>query len=143
MYGEFERKVWVLNQSGDMERGEGVINGTITLVDDQAVPIDFGATAWNDITGVPVALTAAQADGTASIRAIGTTATTAAAGDHTHTDATTTAAGFMSDADKVKLNGIVPTAAPTIAIPDPVDDDSVIAAFDALIGALRASGILT
>ena len=143
MYGEFERKVWVLNQSGDMERGEGVINGTITLVDDQAVPIDFGATAWNDIAGVPVALTAAQAAGTASIRAIGTTATTAAAGNHTHTDATATVAGFMTSADKVKLNGIVPTAAPTITIPDPVDDDSVIAAFDALIGALRASGILT
>lgn len=138
MYGEFERKVWVLNQSGDMGRGEGVINGTITLVDDQAVPIDFGgggATAWNDITGVPAALTAAQAAGTASIRAIGTTATTSAAGNHTHAfsaitgtlaigqiptgtsattvalgnhthaAATTSAAGFMAAADKTKLNG--------------------------------------
>lgn len=39
---------------------------------------------------------------------IGTTASTAAAGNHTHTAATTSAAGFMSAADKVKLN-TVPT----------------------------------
>ncbi len=50
------------------------------------------ALAWNDVTGIPAALTSAQAAGTASIRAIGTTATTAAAGDHDHAvvaDATT------------------------------------------------------
>lgn len=51
---------------------------------------DVGARAagnvpWGEVTGVPTALTAAQAAGTASIRAIGTTATTAAAGNHTHT----------------------------------------------------------
>lgn len=38
--------------------------------------------------------------------AIGTTATTAAAGNHTHSAATTSAAGFMSAADKSKLDGI-------------------------------------
>lgn len=37
---------------------------------------------------------------------IGVTATTAAAGDHTHGAATTAAAGFMSGADKTKLDGI-------------------------------------
>jgi hypothetical protein len=42
------------------------------------------ALAWNDVTGIPAALTSAQAAGTASIRAIGTTGITAAAGDHDH-----------------------------------------------------------
>lgn len=36
----------------------------------------------------------------------GTTANTIAAGDHTHSNATTSAAGFMSSADKVKLNAL-------------------------------------
>lgn len=44
-----------------------------------------GSVAWGDISGIPAALTSAQAAGTPSIRAIGTTATTAAAGNHTHT----------------------------------------------------------
>jgi len=37
---------------------------------------------------------------------IGTSGTQAAAGNHTHSAATTTAAGFMSTADKTKLDGI-------------------------------------
>lgn len=37
---------------------------------------------------------------------VGTTAGTVAAGDHTHAAATTSVAGFMSAADKTKLNGI-------------------------------------
>lgn len=40
--------------------------------------------AWSTITGVPAALTAVQAAGIPSIRAIGTTGTTAAAGNHSH-----------------------------------------------------------
>lgn len=44
-----------------------------------------GSVAWASLTGIPAALTTAQAAGTPSIRAIGTTATTAAAGNHTHT----------------------------------------------------------
>lgn len=47
--------------------------------------------AWSSISGVPVALTSAQAAGTPSIRAIGTTATTAAAGNHAHTATAITA----------------------------------------------------
>lgn len=43
-----------------------------------------GSVAWGDITGIPSALTTPAAAGTPSIRAIGTTATTAAAGNHTH-----------------------------------------------------------
>lgn len=44
--------------------------------------------------------------GTSSL-AIGTTASTAAAGNHTHGAATTSAAGFMSAADKTKLDSSV------------------------------------
>lgn len=91
---------------------------------------------------------AAIGAGTSSL-AIGTTATTAAAGNHTHGTATTSAAGFMSAADKVKLDaipdggGVTPTAAPTITITDPVDDENVQAAFDSLIQALKTAGVLT
>lgn len=61
-------------------------------------PIDIGGggeggpVAFDDLTGVPAALTEAQAAGTASIRAIGTTATTAAAGNHTQAATTVTVA---------------------------------------------------
>jgi hypothetical protein len=57
---------------------------------------------------LPAALKTAQAAGTPSIRAIGTTATTAAAGNHSHGAATGTTAGFMSAADKAKLEGLLP-----------------------------------
>jgi len=40
-----------------------------------------GDVAWADVTGVPAALTAAQAAATPSIRALGTSATTALAGN--------------------------------------------------------------
>lgn len=56
-----------------------------------ALDVDPAPVAWADITGVPAALTSAQAAGTASVRAIGTTATTAAAGNHAHTATTVTA----------------------------------------------------
>ncbi len=64
--------------------------------------------AWGDITDVPATLTSAAAAGTPSIRAIGTTATTAAAGNHTHTGAQIAitgysigAAGALAPADTV------------------------------------------
>lgn len=44
--------------------------------------------------------------GNAAALNVGTTAGTVAAGDHTHAAATTSDAGFMSAADKTKLNGI-------------------------------------
>lgn len=47
--------------------------------------------------------------GTSSLT-IGTTASTAAAGNHTHAAATTSAAGFMAPADKTKLDGIATKA---------------------------------
>lgn len=50
------------------------------------------------LSGVPAALTSAQAAGTPSIRAIGTSGTTAAAGNHAHGAATASASGFMTAA---------------------------------------------
>lgn len=44
--------------------------------------------------------------GAAALLGVGTTAGTVAAGNHTHSDATTGAAGFMSSTDKTKLDGI-------------------------------------
>lgn len=95
-------------------------------------------------------LTATDADaarsaigaGTSSL-AIGTTATTAAAGNHVHGAATGSAAGFMSAADKAKLDSLTPQAAPTIAVSDPADAANLQEQFDALVNALKAAGVLT
>ena len=63
---------------------------------------------FSTLSGVPAALTSAQAAGTPSIRAIGTTATTAAAGNHTHAAATALANGFMPSAMFSLLSGMPP-----------------------------------
>lgn len=65
-----------------------VIGGKLVIEEDATVEGlsgegGSGAVAWDDIEDVPAPLTAAQAAGTPSIRAIGTSATTAAAGNHT------------------------------------------------------------
>lgn len=64
-----------------------------------------GSTAWADVTGVPVALTTPQPAATPSVRAIGTTATSAAAGNHTHTFTTLT--GAVTDATGANLQLIL------------------------------------
>lgn len=56
--------------------------------------------AWSNVTGKPNTFPPT----------IGTTASTAAAGNHTHAAATTSAAGFMSQAMVTKLNGIAANA---------------------------------
>lgn len=61
--------------------------------------------AWADVTGKP----------TTFAPIVGTTATTAAAGNHTHVAATTSAPGFLSAADKTKLDGIA-TGATALAL---------------------------
>lgn len=124
------------------------------------IVIDLSGTtiSWTNISGVPVALTAAQAAATPSIRAIGTTATTAAAGNHTHSNVTTTVAGFMSNTDKVKLDGIASNAnnytlpAATVAaiggvkqataVADAVDDTDIVQQFNSLLASLRVAGSL-
>lgn len=66
--------------------------------DENGDPIDIGGggesgpVSFGDLTDVPAALTSAQAAGTPSIRAIGTTATTAAAGNHAHAASVVTVA---------------------------------------------------
>ncbi|MDO3680427.1 hypothetical protein [Paenibacillus ehimensis] len=74
--------------------------------------------SWSDVTGKPAVIAAGadQATARAAIGAgtsslvLGTTGTTAAAGNHTHAAATTGAAGFLSAADKTKLDGIAANA---------------------------------
>lgn len=73
-----------------------------------------GSVAWGDITEVPAALTAAQAAGTASIRAIGTTATTAAAGNHTHAASAVTATA-IAPGTATNVQGILAELAARIA----------------------------
>lgn len=79
--------------------------------------------AWEDITGVPATLTAAAAAGTPSIRAIGTTATTAAAGNHAHTGA------------QIALTGYTAGSAGNVAAADTVN--AAIAKLEARIAALE------
>lgn len=73
----------------------GTFNGTIT-----------GSVDWDNVDNVPVALTAAQAAATPSIRAIGSTATTAAAGNHTHT-ATVVTATAIAPGTATTVQGIL------------------------------------
>lgn len=94
-----------------------------------------GSVAWADITGKPT--TFAPIIGTTSTTAkagnyvptyaevtgkpttfaptIGTTATTAAAGNHTHAAVTGTTAGFMTAAQKAALNALTAIADPSTA----------------------------
>lgn len=89
--------------------GGGLMNGSVQdlstvygntingiLNDFNALPPVAATGSYDDLTDKP--------DTFAPI--IGTTATTAAAGNHTHSVATTSANGFMASADKTKLNGI-------------------------------------
>lgn len=130
-----------------------------------------GSQAVSTVTGLQAALDAklpttdarltAGAAGVATVRAIGTTATTAAAGNHTHPAASGTASGLMTSAQFTKLNGVAanannyvlpsPTttamggllsvATPTITVADPLDVVQVQANFDAIIDALKAAGV--
>lgn len=76
----------------------GVPQGAASLI----VDADVSATAA--IAESKLALASDAAAGTASRRTLGTGAQQAAAGNHTHSSATTSAAGMMSAADKLKLD---------------------------------------
>lgn len=92
--------------------------------------------AWSEVTGKP----------TTFPPAIGTTATTAKAGDYQPTWAQVSGkpTAFAPVAATASVIGGVKTAtAPVITITDPVDDENVQAAFDALILALKTAGVLT
>lgn len=94
-----------------------VIGGKLVIEEDATVEglggEGGGAVAWGDIEGVPAPLTAAQAAGTPSIRAIGTTATTAAAGNHSH--AFTALTGSVDGAAGANLQAILADLASRVA----------------------------
>lgn len=95
----------------------GAIDALIDPKTGQAVPLGTGeatTVSWGDLADKPAVIAAGQDQeaaraaigaGTSSL-AIGTTGATAAAGDHSHDDATTARPGFMSGADKAKLDAI-------------------------------------
>lgn len=84
------------------------------------------------------------ASGTLAIERIpvGTTTGTVADGAHTHTEATEAISGFMSAADKLKLDRLNLTAvdSPVINISDPPSQEEIQAAFDSIVAALEKRG---
>lgn len=70
-----------------------------------------GAVAWADITGKPTTFTpSAHTHVTADVTGLDTALAGKAATSHTHADATTSVAGFMTAAMVTKLNGIATSA---------------------------------
>lgn len=141
---------------GDVAGGGGG-GGTLPITADNIT--DASSVGKQVLTAADqaAARTAIGAGTGSSNLAIGATATTAAAGNHTHGAATTAAAGFMSGADKAKLDGIaananaysLPPAGVAIggvkqgvAVADPTSETDVVAQVKALMASLRGSGAL-
>jgi len=124
---------------------------TVKLSADAKAPLagtadSANAVTWANVSGKPSTFPPT----------IGTTAAMAAAGNHTHAAATTGAAGFMSTADKSKLDGIAANAVNAagavaavaskaqIAALSPIADPAtasiqdVAIAYNALLAALKA-----
>lgn len=125
------------------------------------------STAWGDITDKPSVIAAGETAaaartaigaGTSNLQ-LGTTASTAAAGNHTHGDASASASGFMTSAQFTKLAGIatgannytLPAAGAAIggvkkgaAVPDSVATDiaGLVADLNALLASLRGAGVI-
>lgn len=93
---------------------------TQSWVQSQGYLTSVPAQSWSSITGKPSTFTPSAhthsasdiTSGTLSISRVptGTSSSTVALGNHTHSAATTYAAGFMSAADKAKLDGIAASA---------------------------------
>jgi hypothetical protein len=79
-------------------------DGVTAWVDLDYISADSGPAAWADVTGKPTLFSGAYGD----LSGIPSTFTPSA---HSHDDATGLAAGFMSAADKTKLDGL--SAGPT------------------------------
>ncbi|HDS1304230.1 TPA: hypothetical protein QEK28_001058 [Stenotrophomonas maltophilia] len=141
---------------GDVAGGGGG-GGTLPITADNITDASLVGKQVLTAADQAAARTAIGAGTGSSNLAIGATATTAAAGNHTHGAATTTAAGFMSGADKAKLDGIaananaysLPPAGVAIggvkqgvAVADPTSETDVVAQVKALMASLRASGAL-
>lgn len=73
--------------------------------------------------------------GAAAGLSVGTTAGTVAAGNHSHSDATTSVSGFMSASDKTKLDGIEAGA-------DVTDSNNVAAAGAIMDGDFSGNGVM-
>lgn len=76
---------------------------------------------------------------------VGTTETTVASGNHQHAEATEALAGFLSAADKMKLNKVNPqtTDSPVINIGDPPSQEEIQSGFDKILAALEKVGLFT
>ena len=101
---DFEKKVFRVDQM--TAQPNGGVNGVISLVDASGEPWTPGgdaSVAWGDVTGKPSTFAPT----------IGTTATTAAAGNHTH--AFSALAGSVSDATGANLQAILEDLAGRIA----------------------------
>lgn len=79
----------------------GMTNGLLSSADHATFTSKVGAV----MGGTAVTISGAATAPVVNV-SLGTTAGTAAAGDHGHLDATATAAGFMSAADKTRLDNI-------------------------------------
>ncbi|MEV7959306.1 hypothetical protein ACIO6T_41390 [Streptomyces sp. NPDC087532] len=114
----------------------------------------IGATATTAVAGNDSRLTAGAA-GTATVRALGTAATTAAAGDHTHAGLTADAAAGTASirtlgtaatsaaAGNHTHTGLLTGSATAVNNSTATDAAGVVADLNALLAALRSRGIIT
>lgn len=149
--------------------GAGTSNLELGTGASQAMPGNTpipAAANWNTLPGKPEFIAAGADAGAArtaigagtSNLTIGTTGSTAAAGNHSHGAATESQSGFMTGAMVGKLNGIetgannytLPAAAASTrggvlqgaAVADATDETDSAAQLNALLAALRAAGVI-
>lgn len=145
------KQIQIVNQ-GSIQADQDVAPAAFFDASGKAVQVGGGggSTAWVDITNKP----------TTFPPQIGTTGTTAAAGNHTHAAATTSAPGLMSAADKAKLDGVaananaysLPAATTTAnggvkklaaqADSTATDAAGLVADFNALLAKLKTAGLM-
>ena len=141
---------------GDVAGGGGG-GGTLPITADNITDASLVGKQVLTAADQAAARTALGAGTGTSNLTIGTTAATAAAGNHTHAVATTAAAGLMSGADKAKLDGIaananayaLPAAGAVIggvkqgvAVANATSETDVVAQLNAALASLRTSGAL-
>lgn len=100
--------------------GTGLTGGG-DLSADRTLAVQYGATAGTAVQGNDTRVTADQASGTASIRTLGTGATQAAAGSHTHTadgisDATTTGKAVIRATDAAAARTAIGAGTSSLAL---------------------------
>lgn len=118
----------------DLPSKETPINADNLNKLEQAVALASEPVSYNDLTNKPTLLT------------IGTSATTAKAGNYTPPSVTTSVNGLMLAADKVKLDNLVsgaftPVDAPVIDITEPTDAEQVQGEIQKFIDAVKSTGL--